>query len=102
MAVIHVGRTRHDRVNQLATVVDPDVRIHAEIPLITLLGLVSTQRNKSKVRPKVERCFYIIKRLFGVSQVRYHGIAKNLNRSRVTCALANLFSARKHLLRVTA
>ena len=58
-------------------------------------------RNKSKVRAKVEHCFYIIKRLFGFSQVRYRGIAKNLNRLQVTCALANLFSARKHLLRVT-
>jgi transposase, IS5 family len=58
-------------------------------------------RNKSKVRAKVEHCFYIIKRLFGFSQVRYRGIAKNLNRLQVTCALANLFSARKHLLRAT-
>ena len=53
------------------------------------------------VRAKVQHCFYIIKRLFGFSHVRYLGVAKNLNRLQVTCALANLFSARKHLLRAT-
>jgi transposase, IS5 family len=59
-------------------------------------------RNKSKVRAKVEHCFYIIKRLFGFSHVRYRGLAKNLHRLQVTCALTNLFSARKHLLRALA
>jgi hypothetical protein len=40
-------------------------------------------RNKSKVKAKVEHWLYIIKRLFGFSQVRYRRIAKNLNR--LTC-----------------
>jgi transposase, IS5 family len=61
----------------------------------------SRNRTKSKVRAKVEHCFYVIKRLFGFSKVRYRGLAKNLHRLQVTCALANLFSARKHLLRVS-
>jgi hypothetical protein len=31
--------------------------------------------------------------------VRYRGLAKNAHRLLVTCALANLFIARRHLLR---
>jgi IS5 family transposase len=58
-------------------------------------------RTKSKVRAKVEHCFFVIKRLFGFRKVRYRGLAKNLHRLEVTCALANLFSARKYLLRVS-
>ena len=54
----------------------------------TATDLRRRNRNKSKVRAMVEHCFYI-KRLFGLSQVRYRGIAKNLNRLQVTCALVN-------------
>jgi hypothetical protein len=32
-------------------------------------------------------------------QVRYRGLKKNTHRLLVTCALANLFMARRHLLR---
>jgi IS5 family transposase len=56
-------------------------------------------RNKSKVRSKVEHAFLIIKRIFGFAKVRYRGMAKNLHRLQVTCALANLYMARHHLLR---
>jgi transposase, IS5 family len=62
----------------------------------------SRNRTKSQVRAKVEHCFLIIKRLFGFNKVRYRGLPKNLHRLQVTCALTNLFSARKHLLRVAA
>jgi IS5 family transposase len=61
----------------------------------------SRNRTKSKVRAKVEHCFFVIKRLFGFNKVRYRGLAKNLHRLQVTCALANLFSARKYLLRAS-
>lgn len=61
----------------------------------------SRNRTKSQVRAKVEHCFLIIKRIFGFNKVRYRGLAKNLHRLQVTCALTNLFSARKHLLRGT-
>jgi IS5 family transposase len=60
---------------------------------------LSRNRTKSKVRATVEHCFFVIKRLFGFNKVRYRGLAKNLHRLQVTCALANLFSARKYLLR---
>jgi IS5 family transposase len=56
-------------------------------------------RTKSKVRAKIEHPIGIIKRVFGFVKVRYRGLAKNAHRLVVTCALANLFTARRHLLR---
>ncbi|MGH8351884.1 MAG: IS5 family transposase [Pseudomonas sp.] len=56
-------------------------------------------RTKSKVRAKVEHTIGVIKRVFGFTKVRYRGLAKNAHRLFVTCALANLFMARRHLLR---
>jgi transposase, IS5 family len=56
-------------------------------------------RTKSKTRAKVEHPFLVIKRLWGFSKVRYRSIAKNATRAYVACALANLFLARRHLLR---
>jgi transposase, IS5 family len=56
-------------------------------------------RTKSKVRAKVEHPIGIIKRVFGFAKVRYRGLKKNAHRLLVTCALANLFMARRHLLR---
>lgn len=56
-------------------------------------------RTKSRVRAKVEHVFGVIKRVFGFCNVRYRGLAKNLHRLEVTCALANLFIVRRRLLR---
>src|SRR5271163_1703145 len=56
-------------------------------------------RTKSKIRAKVEHAFFVIKRVFGFAKVRYRGLDKNAHRLFVTCALANLFMARRHLLR---
>jgi transposase, IS5 family len=56
-------------------------------------------RTKSRVRAKVEHTIGIIKRVFGFARVRYRGLAKNAHRLLVTCALANLFIVRGHLLR---
>jgi IS5 family transposase len=58
--------------------------------------------NKSKVRAKVEHPIGVIKRVFGFVKVRYRGLKKNTHRRFVTCALANLFMARRHLLRCCA
>jgi IS5 family transposase len=58
-------------------------------------------RTKSKVRAKVEHPFLVIKRIFGFTKVCYRGLDKNANRLFVVCGLANLFMARRHLLRVT-
>jgi hypothetical protein len=64
-------------------------------------------RTKSKVRAKVEHSIGVVKRVFGFAKslplartgVRYRGLHKNADRLIVTCALANLFMARRHLLR---
>src|SRR6478609_3800722 len=56
-------------------------------------------RTKSKVRARVEHSIGVIKRVFGFAKVRYRGLTKNTHRLLVTCALANLFMARRYLLR---
>ena len=56
-------------------------------------------RTKSKVRARVEHAIGVIKRVFGFAKLRYRGLQKNTHRLLVTCALANLFMARRHLLR---
>jgi len=65
-------------------------------------GERAKNRTKSKVRAKVEHPIGIIKRVFGFAKVRYRGLTKNAHRLLVTCALANLFMARRHLLRCNA
>ena len=56
-------------------------------------------RNKSRVRAKVEHQFGIIKRQFGFSKVRYRGLEKNAHRLFVACALSNIVMAKRTLLR---
>ncbi len=58
-------------------------------------------RTNSKVRAKVEYLFLAIKRIFGFSKVRYRGLDKNAYRVFVACGLANLYMARRVLLRPT-
>lgn len=48
---------------------------------------------------RVEHSIGVIKRLFGFVKVRYRGLEKNAHRLFVTCALSNLFIARRYLLR---
>ena len=55
-------------------------------------------RNKSRVRAKVEHVFGVIKNIFGFRKVRYRGLAKNLHRLEVTAALTNLYLVRRRLL----
>lgn len=57
-------------------------------------------RTKSKVRAKVEHVFAVIKLRFGFTKVRYRGLAKNLHRLQVTCALANLYLVRGQLMKL--
>jgi transposase, IS5 family len=51
------------------------------------------------VQAEVEHPIGIIKRVFSFAEVRYRGLKKNAHRLIVTCALVNLFTARRHLLR---
>ena len=46
-----------------------------------------------------EHAIGVIKRVFGFAKVRYRGLKKNAHRPIMACALANLFIARRHLLR---
>ena len=55
-------------------------------------------RNKSRVRSKVEHVFAVMKLQFGFVKVRYRGLKKNANRLFATCALVNLFLVRQRLL----
>jgi len=59
----------------------------------------ATNRWKSRVRARVEHPIGVIKRVFGFSKVCYRGLAKNTHRLVVACALANLFLARRRVLR---
>ncbi len=57
----------------------------------------SRNRNKSRIRARVEHVFAVIKRLWGFSKVRYRGLQKNATRSFVALGLANLYLARARL-----
>ena len=57
-------------------------------------------REKSKVRSKVEHVFQVMKVRFGFVKVRYRGIRKNGNRLFALCTLVNLYIARKKLMRI--
>src|SRR5271167_1846494 len=59
-------------------------------------------RAKSRVRSKVEHVFGVLKLKFGFVKVRYRGLKKNANRLFATCALVNLFMARRKLLYAAA
>jgi IS5 family transposase len=58
----------------------------------------SKNRNKSKVRARVEHVFAVVKRLWGFTKVRYRGLEKNATRAFVALGLANIYLARARLL----
>lgn len=55
-------------------------------------------RNKSRVRARVEHVFCVVKRLWGFTKVRYRGLQKNATRAFTALALANLYLGRQRLL----
>lgn len=55
-------------------------------------------RNKSKIRSRVEHVFAVIKRLWGFAKVRYRGLAKNAGRAFTALALANIYLSRNRLM----
>lgn len=61
-------------------------------------AIKAKNRNKSRVRARVEHSIGVIKRVFGFTKVRYRGLAKNGNRVFVTAALANIFLVRHSVL----
>lgn len=58
----------------------------------------SKNRNKSKIRARVEHVFGVVKRLWGFGKVRYRGLQKNATRAFTALALANIFLARQRLM----
>jgi IS5 family transposase len=75
---------------------------HGTIVDATIINAPSSTKNaageRDSIRAKVEHVFAVIKQKFGFTKVRYKGLAKNTHRLFVTCALANLYMARRHLL----
>lgn len=63
-------------------------------------AIQAKNRNKSRIRARVEHTIGVIKRVFRFTKVRYRGLAKNGNRVFVTAALANIFLVRYRLLGV--
>lgn len=57
-----------------------------------------SNRNKSKIRPRVEHIFGVIKHQFGYRKVRYKGLTKNAQAIFIKCALANMVIAKRHLM----
>ena len=55
-------------------------------------------REKSKVRARVEHVFAVIKRQWGFTKVRYRGLQKNATRAFTALALANIYMSRGLLL----
>lgn len=54
-------------------------------------------RQRSRIRARVEHAIGVIKRIFGFAKVRYRGLAKNGNRLFVAAALSNLYMVRRKL-----
>ena len=55
-------------------------------------------RNKSRVRARVEHVFAVVKRLWGFNKVRYRGLQKNATRAFTALALANIYMCRSTLM----
>jgi IS5 family transposase len=60
--------------------------------------LKARNRNKSKIRARVEHVFGVVKRLWGFGKVRYRGLAKNATRAFTALALANIYLSRQRLM----
>ncbi|MFL9966434.1 IS5 family transposase [Paraburkholderia sediminicola] len=55
-------------------------------------------RNKSKIRARVEHVFAVVKRLWGFTKVRSRGLEKNACRAFTALALANVYLSRRRLM----
>jgi IS5 family transposase len=60
--------------------------------------LKARNRNKSKIRARVEHVFGVVKRLWGFGKVRYRGLKKNATRAFTALALANIYLSRERLM----
>ena len=60
------------------------------------------EKRKASIRAKVEHPFRVIKRQFGLTKVRFRGLAKNTAHVITLFALSNLWMARRKLLAMMA
>jgi IS5 family transposase len=58
----------------------------------------SKNRNKSRIRSRVEHVFGVVKRLWGFGKVRYRGLQKNATRAFTALALTNIYLGRQRLM----
>ncbi len=58
-------------------------------------ALKSKNRNKPRIRARVEHLFGVLKRLWGFGKVRYRGLQKNTTRAFTALALANMHLSRQ-------
>ncbi len=56
------------------------------------------EHRKASVRAKVEHPFRVIKRQFGLTKVRFRGLAKNTAHVVTLFALSHLWTARRQLM----
>jgi len=61
------------------------------IPGPGLFWLAYFQKQKSRVRAKVEYVFLVIKRIFHYKKIRYRGLSKNRTQAYMLCTCANLY-----------
>ena len=64
-------------------------------------ALENIEKAKASMRAKVEHPFRVIKRQFGLSKLRFRGLAKNMAHVITLFALSNLWMARRRLLAMT-
>jgi len=55
-------------------------------------------KNKSRIRAKVEHPFLVLKRIFGFAKTRYRGLLKNAHWLFISCGLVNVYMVRRRLL----
>jgi len=89
----YFGMKAHVGVDSKTKMIHPVVATAANVADATVLP-------ELKVRSRVEHVFGVMKLKFGFVKVRYRGLKKNANRLFATCALVNLFTVRKKLLRL--
>lgn len=54
-------------------------------------------RNKSRIRARVEHVFGVVKQLWGFGKTRYRGLQKSATRPFTALALANIYLSRQRL-----
>ena len=64
--------------------------------------LEQLEKTKASIRAKVEHPFWVIKRQFCYSKVKYQGLAKNTANLVMLFALSNLWMVRERLLNMAA